>query len=570
MDLQLKGLHVLVTGADGPIGATVDEFIMLRKWPPFPMRASQSLLVLEGNLTDEAFVTTAFAESTARFGPINVLVVVTTTMFFNDHYPIWRTALGHLDLIYQDSIRESFLVIKHTFQVANDHQLDTQCQLENLAIVFVESAVADATLAERTTISGSLSMLHGFLQALKRDLEYLNTKATINVLARVSHLEDVGRAIATVASHNVTGHLSGQYLNVRRLGHSSQNNTEEAKRLIVEVDSSSTPISKPFTMQHKHRVRVALSVDFDAISAHLGTGKHPDNNMSDYSAGIFAGKVGALRLLRLFKRLDLADKMTWFIPGHSMETFPAEVKQIVESGSEIGLHGYSHEGAYQMSEEQESDVLQKCIDLATQLTGKKPIGYRAPLYQIRETTIPLLEKYGFKYDSSLTHHDSQPYRLALTLPIHPPDFSKPASTWMHPTPLPSSSYPSDNKVPFSSLIEIPCNWYGEDETPLSYLPHVPNSHGYVDVRVIEQMWKDRFMWLWEHAHEEQEGTEGKEGITEFIFPMVLHPDTSGMAHVIGMVERFLKWLRGWGPEVEFWRYEDIAREARAKERPAML
>ncbi|KAI4175455.1 MAG: hypothetical protein LQ343_001655 [Gyalolechia ehrenbergii] len=145
----------------------------------------------------------------------------------------------------------------------------------------------------------------------------------------------------------------------------------------------------------RHRVRVALSVDFDAISAHLGTGKHPDNNMSDYSAGIFAGKVGALRLLRLFKRLKLADKMTWFIPGHSMETFPAEVQQIVESGAEMGLH--ASKGAYQMTEQQESAVLQKCIDLATQLTGKRPIGYRAPLYQIRETTIPLLEKMGFEY-----------------------------------------------------------------------------------------------------------------------------------------------------------------------------
>ncbi|KAL8941288.1 MAG: hypothetical protein Q9216_002349, partial [Gyalolechia sp. 2 TL-2023] len=100
-----------------------------------------------------------------------------------------------------------------------------------------------------------------------------------------------------------------------------------------------------------------------------------------------------------------------------------------------------------------------------------------------------------------------------------------------------------------------------DETPLSYLPHVNNSHGYVDVRVIEQMWKDRFLWLWEHAWEECEnGGEAGERVAEFIFPIVLHPDTSGMAHVIGMVERFLKWLAERGPEVEFCRYEDIARE----------
>ncbi|KAL9010430.1 MAG: hypothetical protein Q9173_004636 [Seirophora scorigena] len=149
---------------------------------------------------------------------------------------------------------------------------------------------------------------------------------------------------------------------------------------------------------------------------------------------------------------------------------------------------------------------------------------------------------------------------------------------MHPTPLPSSltspssSASSAASFPTSSLVEIPCNWYGEDETPLSYLPHVPNSHGYVDVRVIEQMWKDRFTWLWEHAHEDAangflEGSGGasveEEQVTQFIFPIILHPDTSGMAHVIGMVERVLRWLQGMeGQGVEFCRYEDIAREAK--------
>ncbi|KAL8791496.1 MAG: hypothetical protein Q9213_000113 [Squamulea squamosa] len=320
-------------------------------------------------------------------------------------------------------------------------------------------------------------------------------------------------------------------------------------------------IPGPHTEHSKHRVRVALSVDFDAISAHLGTGKHPDNNMADYSQGIFAGKVGVPRLVKLFNKLGLSEKMTWFIPGHSMETFPAEVKQIVDSGcinllfctSTPDEADQANKGAYQMTKEQESDVLKKCIDLATNLTGKKPIGYRAPLYQIRETTIPLLEEYGFEYDSSLTHHDSQPFLLPRHPPINPPDFSQPASTWMHPTPLTSSS--------LTSLVEIPCNWYGEDETPLSYLPHVNNSHGYVDTRVIEQMWKDRFMWLWENA--DDEGSD--EGVNDFIFPIVLHPDTSGMAHVIGMIERMMVWLKSWGEEVQFCRYEDIAMETKRKQ-----
>ena len=50
-----------------------------------------------------------------------------------------------------------------------------------------------------------------------------------------------------------------------------------------------------------------------------------------------------------------------------------------------------------MTEQQEKDVLEKCIELATKLTGKKPVGYRAPLYQIRESTIKLLVERGFLY-----------------------------------------------------------------------------------------------------------------------------------------------------------------------------
>lgn len=144
-------------------------------------------------------------------------------------------------------------------------------------------------------------------------------------------------------------------------------------------------------------VKVALSVDFDAVSGWLGTGSHPDNNMADYSAGIFSGAIGVPRLVKLFKKLGLANKMTWFIPGHSMETFPGETKMIVDSGSEVALHGYSHEGAMQMTEEQERDVFLRCIELATKLTGKQPVGWRAPLYQIRESTYALLEELGFEY-----------------------------------------------------------------------------------------------------------------------------------------------------------------------------
>ncbi|KAK5557932.1 hypothetical protein LTR46_004110 [Exophiala xenobiotica] len=323
--------------------------------------------------------------------------------------------------------------------------------------------------------------------------------------------------------------------------------------------SLTTQIPATISPPHRRRVKVALSFDFDAVSHWLGTGCHPDNNMADYSSGIFAGQVGAFRLLNMLKKCNIADKVTWFIPGHTIETFPAAVKAVVDSGAEIGLHGYSHEGIYQMTEEQETDVLLKCIDVATALCGgKKPRGYRAPMYTIRETTVKLLRQHEFLYDTSLMHHDSQPYFTPADPPIKTIDFSQPASSWLHPTPIAAQTLPEGEHP----LVEIPCGWYNEDMMPMQYLPHLANSMGYVSTRVVEQMWKDKFMWLWDNASVSTEGS----AMADFVFPILMHPDTSGMSHIIGMSERFITWLQGFGDSVTFSKHEDIATEWLAEQK----
>jgi hypothetical protein len=97
---------------------------------------------------------------------------------------------------------------------------------------------------------------------------------------------------------------------------------------------------------------------------------------------------------------------------------------------------------------------------------------------------------------------------------------------------------------------------------MQYLPAASNSHGYVPTSSILSMWKSRFEFLY-HEHDDEERRQGK---GNFIFPLVLHPDTSGMAHVIGMIDEMIAWLKGWGEEVEFCRYEDVAREWREKQK----
>ena len=169
-------------------------------------------------------------------------------------------------------------------------------------------------------------------------------------LRKIAKPEDVARTVVFLASHKAAGHISGECLSVDGGMEGRVVWTQEevlGKR--TEQDKSSRTVSSAKTSIPQQvsakgpPIKIALSIDFDAVSGWLGTGKSPDNSLADYSAGFFSARVGVPRLLKLFKKLKIADKVTWAIPGHSMESFPKQTKDIVDSGCEIALHGYSHE-----------------------------------------------------------------------------------------------------------------------------------------------------------------------------------------------------------------------------------
>lgn len=395
-------------------------------------------------------------------------------------------------------------------------------------------------------------------------------------LRKIAQPTDVARAAAFLASHRAAGHISGQCISVDGGMEGrivwSEEEVEKSQQTVPMVTTPSQTLksrsvepgqiatnlpgdliaSITSSTSARPKIKILLSVDFDAVSGWLGTGQHPDNNLADYSSGFFSAYVGVPRLLKLFTKHGIQDKVTWFVPMHSAESFPKEFASIMDSGAEIGLHGYCHEGAPQLTVTQEREVLEHCITLYQGLTGRKPVGYRAPLYQLRESTVELLEEHGFLYDSSLSHHDSKPYYIPSLPRIKPPTYEATASAkdWMKPLPKPSSPTPK-------TLIEVPSNWYAEDMTPMQFWPHTPNSQGYVDARVMENMWKDKFEWIRTEVDEMSKSDV-------MVFPLVLHPDTSGMAHVIGMIERIITYLKGWGDEVEFCTFENAAKDWKGK------
>src|SRR4029434_372692 len=114
-----------------------------------------------------------------------------------------------------------------------------------------------------------------------------------------------------------------------------------------------------------------FGVDVDAVAGWLGS-YGGEGSPDDISRGLFAGEIGAPRLLELCGRFGI--KTSWFIPGHSIETFPDEMKAVADAGHEIGIHGYSHENPVAMTREQATEILDKCIDLVTKPSCKRPNG----------------------------------------------------------------------------------------------------------------------------------------------------------------------------------------------------
>ena len=264
-------------------------------------------------------------------------------------------------------------------------------------------------------------------------------------------------------------------------------------------------------------IKIAYGIDVDAVAGWLGSYGGEDSP-DDISRGLFAGEVGVPRLVKLFAKYNI--KTSWFVPGHSIETFPEQTRLIVEAGHEIGAHGYSHENPIAMTPQQEEDVLLKSIALISQVSGKRPVGYVAPWWEFSNITNELLLKHGFTYDHSLMHDDFHPYYIRVGDKWTNIDYTKPAAEWMKPL----------QRGEETDLIEIPASWYLDDLPPMMFIKKSPNSHGFVNPRDIEQLWRDQFDWVYREYD-------------YAVFAMTIHPDVSGRPQVLLMHERLIEYFK---------------------------
>jgi len=187
-------------------------------------------------------------------------------------------------------------------------------------------------------------------------------------------------------------------------------------------------------------VRAAALFSFDLDAEAVMLADHPE--VVDYLDVIahqrYGPRVAVPRLLRMLDRRGL--RTTFFVPGWVADTWPEVVRSVRDAGHEIGHHGYLHESVRGTDEATEEGYLLRGLEALDRVLGVRPIGYRAPSWDMNYRTPALLARHGFRYDSGLMDSD-HPYRLGTSAEPGAP-----------------------------SLVELPVHWSLDDWNRWNYVP----------------------------------------------------------------------------------------------------
>lgn len=207
----------------------------------------------------------------------------------------------------------------------------------------------------------------------------------------------------------------------------------------------------------------AFTFDVDAESAVLWGSPGNAERMSVMSHQAYGPLVGVPRLLGLLGRHRI--RSTFFVPGYTAHRYPGVVKDIVAAGHEVAHHGYLHEQPTGVSAEEEAANLDRGLQALEEVAGVRPVGYRAPMWDLSWRSPALLAERGFLYDSSLMDADV-PYELAVG--------------------------PVTGHSGHGSLVEIPIQWALDDWEQFCFLPDISGSGLIETPRKARELWQDEF------------------------------------------------------------------------------
>jgi peptidoglycan/xylan/chitin deacetylase (PgdA/CDA1 family) len=256
------------------------------------------------------------------------------------------------------------------------------------------------------------------------------------------------------------------------------------------------------------KVAVLLSYDVDNETVMgLRTG---EVSIGPLSQGQYGHRVALPRIVDLMDEENIP--ATFFFPAWSLKLAPQQAQIIKASGQhEIAVHGWIHELNTTLDAATEERLLQQATDEIERITGKRPVGYRAPSWNHSPNTLTIVRKMGFLYESSLMH-DDRPYELV-----------------------------QDGEA--TGLVELPVEWI-LDDAPLFN----PRGNSYMNPRDVMQVWIDEFDKAWEE---------------ETMFLLTMHPHISGHRSRIIALEGLIDHIKAKGG-AWFGTHEQAARYVRAQ------
>jgi maleate isomerase len=273
------------------------------------------------------------------------------------------------------------------------------------------------------------------------------------------------------------------------------------------------------------RATVLLCVGFDAIALWLARGARGARALS---RGEFGGRVGAPRLLDILDRYAVTS--TWFVPGHTAETFAEVTRDVVARGHEVANHGYLHEDFESLTFAQIQSVVRRGSDTLERVTVVRPVGMRAPVGDFDGRLFEFLVEEGFEYDSSMWDGE---YTLYWARGL--------------------DTVPDDGPVQFGSpvdLVEVPLSLMMQDFVYLEADLGAMGLNGRSTPRQVEEIWREQFDYMYER---EPGG----------VLNVTIHPQTIGRGSRAAMLERFLEHCLS-RPGVRFTTCAAAAREFRAQ------
>lgn len=108
---------------------------------------------------------------------------------------------------------------------------------------------------------------------------------------------------------------------------------------------------------------------------------------------------------QILSLLDAAGgRATFFILGAAAEKFPEAARAIAEAGHDAGAHGFTHAPVYSLSRGSFREDLRRVGETLADVTGVKPVHYRAPDFSIDAASLWALEvlaEEGYVADSSI-------------------------------------------------------------------------------------------------------------------------------------------------------------------------